>query len=172
MSAPRWLQVKDALEPISEGPKAASRTAVRGRLYTRPNGWNEMSARWRSAPSRLSASFLDSNSRGCSNSDSGGIFSRGHRDPGSGQRTILCQGSVAMRRGPCDRRPTRAPSSTVLQDCAILDDQLGSRDVADDFRGGLNLDSLRRCDFALDLASTRRSNRRESATSPPRFRRL
>src|SRR5208282_3829434 len=44
-------QIKDALEPIGRGPKAASRTAVRGRSYTRPNGWNEWNARSRSAPS-------------------------------------------------------------------------------------------------------------------------
>src|SRR5208282_6357654 len=46
--------------------------------------------------------------------------------------------------------PHRALS---FEDRAILYDQLGSRELADDFRGWANLDSLRRGDFALDLAA-------------------
>ncbi len=38
-----------AAERLSAGPKEASRTAVRGRSYTRPNGWNEWNAQSRSA---------------------------------------------------------------------------------------------------------------------------
>jgi hypothetical protein len=37
LSPPLWLQIKDALERIANGLKAASRTPVRGRSYTRPN---------------------------------------------------------------------------------------------------------------------------------------
>src|SRR6266404_9488003 len=40
-----------------------------------------------------------------------------------------------------------------FEDCAVVDDQLRRSDVADDFRGWVNLDSIGRGEFALDLAA-------------------
>src|ERR1700676_5048786 len=45
-----------------------------------------------------------------------------------------------------------AHRALTFEDCAVVDDQLGRRDVADNFRGWVNLDSIGRGEFALDLA--------------------